>query len=62
LPDERLSLTKDATNIARIVIELARRNVLLEPNAQLPPPAGAKRFSWMGEKPGEVIWHTKRTT
>lgn len=46
----------DATNIARIVIELARRGVLLEPNARLPPPAGAKRFTWMGEKPGDVIW------
>lgn len=49
----------DATNIAHIVIELARRGVLLEPNARLPPAAGAKRFTWMGDQPGEVVWQAK---
>lgn len=45
----------DATNIARILAELANRHVVLETNARLPPAKGAKKWDWMG-KPGEVIW------
>ncbi|WOO83957.1 3'-5' exonuclease eri1 [Vanrija pseudolonga] len=45
----------DATNIARILAELAARHVVLDANARLPPAKGYRRWPWMG-KPGEVIW------
>ncbi|KAL1406442.1 hypothetical protein Q8F55_008141 [Vanrija albida] len=45
----------DATNIARILAELAARHVVLEPNARLPPARAAKTWPWMGG-PGEVVW------
>ncbi|KAG9318416.1 ribonuclease H-like domain-containing protein [Chiua virens] len=41
----------DTRNIARIVIELARRGIRLEPNTPINP---NKRWQWMG-KPGEVL-------
>ncbi|KAG7562199.1 hypothetical protein FFLO_02384 [Filobasidium floriforme] len=49
----------DATNVARILIELARRDVLLEMNDNLPPATNPKRYNWMGEKPGQVYWDRK---
>ncbi|KAJ9119612.1 hypothetical protein QFC22_003321 [Naganishia vaughanmartiniae] len=45
----------DAMNIARVVIELARRNVLLDINEK---PYQPQRFSWMG-RPGQVFWNAK---
>ena len=50
---------QDATNVARILIELARRDVLLEMNDNLPPATNPKRYNWMGEKPGQVYWDRK---
>lgn len=50
-----LADSQDATNIARIVIALAERNVLIEPNGRLPIACNAKRWDWMGQ-PGEVLW------
>ncbi|KAF8136290.1 ribonuclease H-like domain-containing protein [Boletus edulis] len=41
----------DARNIARIVIELARRGIRLEPNTPINP---KRRWQWMG-RPGEVL-------
>lgn len=41
--------------MARILIEVANRNVLIEPNAHLPHRNNAKVWAWMG-KPGEVLW------
>ncbi|KAJ9127558.1 hypothetical protein QFC24_000967 [Naganishia onofrii] len=45
----------DAMNIARVVIELAKRNVLLDINEK---PYQPQRFDWMG-KPGQVFWNAK---
>ncbi|KAJ9098476.1 hypothetical protein QFC19_006343 [Naganishia cerealis] len=45
----------DAMNIARVVTELARRNVLLDVNEK---PFQPQRFNWMG-KPGQVFWNSK---
>ncbi|KAJ9094464.1 hypothetical protein QFC21_006003 [Naganishia friedmannii] len=45
----------DAKNIARVVIELARRNVLLDVNEK---PYQPQRFNWMG-RPGQVFWNAK---
>lgn len=42
-------------NIARVVIELARRDVLLDINEK---PFQAQKFNWMG-KPGQVFWNRK---
>jgi hypothetical protein len=42
-------------NIARVVIELAKRNVLLDINEK---PYQPQRFDWMG-KPGQVFWNAK---
>ncbi|KAG6376087.1 hypothetical protein JVT61DRAFT_2058 [Boletus reticuloceps] len=42
---------QDARNIARIVIELARRGIRLEPNTRINP---KRRWQWMG-RPGEVL-------
>lgn len=44
---------QDATNVARILTALADRDVLIEPNARLPPARNAKTWPWMGA-PGEV--------
>ncbi|KAI9566496.1 ribonuclease H-like domain-containing protein [Boletus coccyginus] len=41
----------DTRNIARIVIELARRGIRLEPNTPINP---NRRWQWMG-RPGEVL-------
>lgn len=38
-----------------MLIALAERQVLIEPNGKLPPPRNTKRWPWMG-KPGEVVW------
>jgi hypothetical protein len=46
---------QDATNIARVLIELTERDVFIESNAFLPPARNAKRWPWMG-KPGEILW------
>ncbi|KAH7889768.1 ribonuclease H-like domain-containing protein [Phlebopus sp. FC_14] len=43
----------DTRNVARIVIELARRGVRLEPNTPINP---NRRWQWMGG-PGEVLEH-----
>lgn len=47
----------DARNIGRVLVELARRGVALEPNGNL----SAARFTdrkwpWMGSRPGQVLW------
>lgn len=42
-------------NIARVVIELARRDVLLDINEK---PFQAQRCDWMG-RPGQVFWDRK---
>jgi len=41
----------DTRNIARIMIELARRGIRLEPNTSINP---NRRWQWMG-RPGEVL-------
>lgn len=41
----------DTRNIARVLIELARRGIRLEPNTPINP---NRRWSWMG-RPGEVL-------
>jgi 3'-5' exoribonuclease 1 len=47
-------LTQDARNIARIVAELARRGVCLEPNCIIDP---RRRWHWMGKR-GEILEYT----
>ncbi|KZS98952.1 hypothetical protein SISNIDRAFT_403605 [Sistotremastrum niveocremeum HHB9708] len=42
----------DTRNIARIVTELARRGVRLEPNLYINP---GRRWNWMGSRRGEVL-------
>jgi len=44
----------DARNIARIVAELARRGVCLEPNCVVDP---RRRWHWMGKR-GEILEDT----
>lgn len=44
----------DTRNIARVMTELARRGVRLEPKTSINP---NRRWNWMG-KPGEVLEHT----
>lgn len=47
----------DARNIGRVLVELARRGVALEPNGNLPAARFAdKKWPWMGSKPGQVLW------
>jgi hypothetical protein len=46
---------QDAANVGRILIALAEKDVLLEPNARLPHGNNSKKWVWMGE-PGEVRW------
>jgi len=41
----------DTRNIARVLIELARRGVRLEPNLRIHP---ERRWYWMGTQPGEI--------
>lgn len=45
---------QDARNIARIVAELARRGVRLQPNCIIDP---RRRWHWMG-KQGEILEYT----
>lgn len=45
----------DATNIARVLIAISERDILLEANARLPHPHSARRYPWMAE-PGVVSW------
>ncbi len=49
---------QDATNISRILIALSEMGVIIEPNARLPPAANSKRFPWMGNRPGEIVYDT----
>lgn len=44
----------DAHNIARIVAELARRGVCLQPNCNIDP---RRRWHWMGKR-GEILKET----
>jgi len=46
---------QDAINISRVLMALADRGVLIEPNARLPQPKNAKQYPWM-DKPGVVKW------
>ena len=39
-----------------MVQELARRDVLLEPNGELSPSIFGRKWDWMGSKAGEVVW------
>ncbi|SCZ97123.1 BZ3500_MvSof-1268-A1-R1_Chr4-2g07005 [Microbotryum saponariae] len=46
----------DARNLSRILVELARRGVALEPNLTVPQVQGReKRWDWMG-RDGTVVW------
>jgi len=45
--------SQDAKNIARILIEVESRGIILEPNRFVRP--GDRRWGWMGEK-GTIIW------
>ncbi|OCF34283.1 hypothetical protein I316_03796 [Kwoniella heveanensis BCC8398] len=45
----------DATNIARILIALSEKNVIIEANGIIQPMGSGKRYPWMGQK-GEVLW------
>ena len=49
---------QDATNIARILIELGDQDVLIETNSRINQ---KKRWPWMG-KPGEVKWEDWMST
>jgi hypothetical protein len=49
---------QDATNIARILIELGDQDVLIETNSRINQ---KKRWPWMG-KPGEVNWEDWMST
>lgn len=49
---------KDATNIARILIELGDQDVLIETNSRINQ---KKKWPWMG-KPGEVNWEDWMST
>jgi 3'-5' exoribonuclease 1 len=42
---------QDSRNVARIIIELARRGVRLVPNTPIQP---GRRWPWMG-KPGQIL-------
>jgi hypothetical protein len=42
---------QDSRNIARVIIELARRGVRLMPNTQIRP---GRRWPWMG-KSGQIL-------
>lgn len=46
---------QDAGNVARILIALAEKNVLVEPNGRLHHHKNARKWPWMGE-PGVVVW------
>ena len=48
------SSVKDARNIARIVAELARRDVCLEPNCVVD---SRRRWHWMGKR-GKILEDT----
>ncbi|KIL68641.1 hypothetical protein M378DRAFT_900973 [Amanita muscaria Koide BX008] len=43
----------DSRNISRVIVELARRGIILAPNTTIYP---RKRWSWMG-KHGQIIYH-----
>ena len=44
-------LSQDTRNIARVVVELAKRGIRLEPNTAIYP---GRRWQWMG-KPGQIL-------
>ncbi|KAK8849620.1 hypothetical protein IAR55_004955 [Kwoniella newhampshirensis] len=45
----------DATNIARILIALSEKDVVIESNGRIPKAGQGRKYAWMGEK-GEVKW------
>ncbi|WWD20246.1 hypothetical protein CI109_104722 [Kwoniella shandongensis] len=45
----------DASNIARILIALSAKNVVIEPNGTIAKAGQGRRYAWMGER-GEVKW------
>lgn len=49
----------DARNIARLLCELARRKAVLEPNVRLDRANEGKRWAWMGQSRGVVLWEGK---
>ncbi|WVQ95998.1 hypothetical protein IAU59_003098 [Kwoniella sp. CBS 9459] len=51
----------DATNIARILIALSEKNVVIEANGTIQPLGSGKRYPWMGQK-GEILWEDWMST
>ncbi|WVF68444.1 hypothetical protein IAT40_003210 [Kwoniella sp. CBS 6097] len=51
----------DATNIARILIALSEKNVVIEANGIIQPISSGRRYPWMGKK-GEVLWEDWMST
>ncbi|WVR08125.1 hypothetical protein IAU60_005171 [Kwoniella sp. DSM 27419] len=51
----------DASNIARILIALSKKDVIIEANGRIQPLGSDKRYPWMGKR-GEVLWEEWMST